>query len=870
MIKFLHERQRVHIDDDRGARNLLRGGLIRGFAGFVDGWVRDLPQVPDATLYLLVEEAARRTNRAEFVRAAHLGGFCASLARTILEFSSAGCGSARLARHLPDAPLAAAFTAVYREVERAVEERGLALRAARLERAAERIGREGLGGVRTVWLHGFDTFTEPEQRVIDALARQAKVMVSQGPSVHTNGDRPRGRPGRSAHATFCAPSVERECEEIARRILEEAAAGRPFHEIGIIVRAAEAYIPLLRSTLGRFGIPAHFHFDAPLDRQPAVRFLSGVVEAMLGGWDHAQTLAALRLAPRFADSMVMDRFDFAVREQIPEAGLGSLKALLVAPDGHPLSTGAERVMRKIDRIGSIEEWRLFNLSPADWAEQLRELRALFRPARPADGIGHERALELRRQSAALDEFDAALDEAAQALAPRRQIRLEEFWRAAKSVLRLKGLRAPDRRGNVVHAVGAREARHWTFPVVFVCGVTERQFPRFHAQDPFFPEPARRELNAAGIRVATAAEFEREERALFDSAVACASALVTLSYPEFDSRGERNLESVFLEEYGGARRHANIRIAPGEACLAPTRGGHVGAGHARPGVQIMAPPLLEVLRERTARVSPTSLESYLKCPFQYFARRTLRLAAPPARPEKRLDFLLQGSIVHETLAEWYVRRQEDIAIVFQRTFARAMENHHVPDGYRRQALRHAMLEDLRAFAAGDPWPREGFESRVEQPFAYSLGESVRVSGVIDRLDLAPGGDAYVIDYKYSGRRGAKDRLEDETLLQAPLYFIAAEKQFGVRPAGMFYVGLKSGVVYAGWKEASSGPDLPAGLPIPADWLARAAERATQAVDEIRAGRAEPRPDPEICRLCDYGDVCRRSAAARRPAVEAEGA
>jgi len=103
-----------------------------------------------------------------------------------------------------------------------------------------------------------------------------------------------------------APGVEREAGEIARGILGQAAAGRPFREMAIIVRAAEVYVPLLRSTLGRFGIPAHFYFDSRLDEHAAIRFLTSAVDAMLGGWDYTKTLALLRLAPRFADSNAMD------------------------------------------------------------------------------------------------------------------------------------------------------------------------------------------------------------------------------------------------------------------------------------------------------------------------------------------------------------------------------------------------------------------------------------------------------------------------------------------------------------------------------------------------------------------------------------
>ncbi len=173
----------------------------------------------------------------------------------------------------------------------------------------------------------------------------------------------------------------------------------------------------------------------------------------------------------------------------------------------------------------------------------------------------------------------ALDEAALAL-ESRAIGIEEFWRAVKSVLRLKPLRLADGRRNVVHVLSAQEARQWVLPVVFVCGMVEKQFPQFHPQDPFFPDAARCRLNAAGIRVRTAAEFEREERALFESAISRATMLTTLSYPEFDARGERNLPSLYLEEPSAGGRG----IARGAAPAAPSAGAAtVRRKSARPGL-----------------------------------------------------------------------------------------------------------------------------------------------------------------------------------------------------------------------------------------------------------------------------------------------
>jgi ATP-dependent helicase/DNAse subunit B len=248
---------------------------------------------------------------------------------------------------------------------------------------------------------------------------------------------------------------------------------------------------------------------------------------------------------------------------------------------------------------------------------------------------------------------------------------------------------------------------------------------------------------------------------------------------------------------------------------------------------------------------------LQCPFQYFGGRTLRLKTAPARPEERLDFMTQGSMVHATLAEWYAHPQ-DIEALFERIFAAALEEKRIPQGYHVERLRNAMLEDLRAFAEDTRWPRGAFQSQTEPAFEFAL-ETVGVRGKIDRLDVAPDGRAYVIDYKYSAAQRTRHRLNDENLLQAPLYAMAVERAFGQRPAGMFYVGLKGGVVYAGWSDAPVGEI--AAEPIPEGWLENAEERTLRAVEEIRAGRVEAAPsNPENCRLCDYRDVCRVSPAA----------
>jgi ATP-dependent helicase/DNAse subunit B len=859
---------------------VFRGSLIQTLAAFVQNYAGSAPEVSPAVLYLLVQEAAQRIARPEFSRVARFHGFCNSLARTIEEFASAGCDSARLAACLPDVPLGHAFLAVYQEVDRELARRGLAMRARRLELAAAQIAARGLNGagglnrIETIYLDGFHALPDPELRVVAALGRHADLTLSLGdedltPALRTRltamgftaadltEERIRSRRATPALALVKAPGIPREVEEIARRILLQSASGRPFFEMAVIVRAPDIYVPALRSTLERFGIPARFYFDTDLERHAVVRFLSGAIEAMLGGWDHARCLAVLRLTPRFADFAMADRFDFDVREQTPNAGLSQLRSLLLGDEGQP-RTGAERLLRKLDSLAALAEWRGSALTPADWAARFGTLRNLFRLARPAEPATHELALQWRSQSAVLRLFDEALAEAASALDGAREIGIGDYWRAVTSVLRLKPLRLEDGRRNVVHVIGAHEARQWVLPIVFVCGMVEKQFPRFHQQDPFFPDAARCRLNAAGIRVRTAAESEREERALFDTATSRATMLVTLSYPEFDSRGERNLQSIYLEDVLQPAVDS-VPVRPVPRSLPEPRGTAGTAAH------ITAPDLLDFLRRKTARLSPTALETFLQCPFQYFTQRLMRLQTAPLRPEERLSFLEQGNIVHAVLAEWW-QQPQDVAPLFERIFARRLEERHIPNGYHTERLRNGMLDDLKRFTSGDAWPRGDYQSQTEIEFAFPLADGLEIKGRIDRLDVAPDGRAFVLDYKYSAAQRVKDKLKNRNLMQAPLYMMAAE-HLHVRPAGMFYVGVKGGIEYAGWSgDASMGS-----LPLPEKWLEITRQRTLRIVEEIRRGRVEIVPaDRDSCRFCDAKDICRIEVAAAATADEAEGA
>src|SRR6185436_8696331 len=153
-------------------------------------------------------------------------------------------------------------------------------------------------------------------------------------------------------------------------------------------RNPDIYLGALRAALDRFGVPARFYFSGPLGESGVVRFLGGVVEALLSGWDYAGTLAALRFS---GDSSALDHFDFAVREHLPGRGLDGIKAL----------TGDAILQRTLDDLAALDPWRNLSLSAPQWALRLASLRRLVQPPRPVDGAPCDRVEMWRAQSAAL-------------------------------------------------------------------------------------------------------------------------------------------------------------------------------------------------------------------------------------------------------------------------------------------------------------------------------------------------------------------------------------------------------------------------------------------------------------------------------------
>jgi ATP-dependent helicase/DNAse subunit B len=400
---------------------------------------------------------------------------------------------------------------------------------------------------------------------------------------------------------------------------------------------------------------------------------------------------------------------------------------------------------------------------------------------------------------------------------------------------------------------AYEARQWELPVIFVCGLIERHFPQYHREDPILGDAARRRVG-----LETAADRQAEERFLFELATSRATEETVLSYPRFDEQGEDTLPSFFLDDELEAVDGRPIVPRVKRSVDTPRESG-------------------DPLHFEHKTLSPTGIESFLQCPFQFFAGKTLRLRRRPPVSRERLDLLLQGSILHRALAEWTKLPLLGAAIldvIFEEECARLR----VPEGYRTEAVRLELMRHFRGFLDDTQFALRGWstpvETRVEEKFSYQLNPLVNITGRIDRMDIAPGNQALVIDYKYSAGNKIRERVEDTGgghLVQGGLYLAASERSFGLEPVAMLFCGLKKDVTWDGWHVSIPGLES-LGESCTSDRLreliADAESAAVRAHEAITSGEIAVRPaDPRKCRWCDFRDLCRVESAAQVQAGKA---
>jgi ATP-dependent helicase/nuclease subunit B len=385
---------------------------------------------------------------------------------------------------------------------------------------------------------------------------------------------------------FSAPGEGRECVEIARRILVEAARGVRFDEIAVFLRSPREYLGLLESAFDRAGIDAWFDRGArrphpsgraflailscAVERLSAIRFAEYLSLAQVPS---AGVTPADVLAP--ADDLIAG---FASHEIVADADEASPSEPPPADTEPPVVEGTLRAPWKWERL--IVESSVVGGDPDRWRRRLRGLRETYEKQITEERLREDpespRLVMLRRNQqnlAHLTDFAVPIIETLASWPARATWGewIERFGDLAPRVLRRPGrvlrvlgeLRAmsaigpvtleeardvlaerlrtfdehpaPDRFGRVF--VGSpHQARGRTFKVVFVAGLAERLFPQKLREDPLLLDEEMRAPLDVGLFVQE--DRAKTERLLLRLAVGAATDRLWLSYPRLDVVGAR--------------------------------------------------------------------------------------------------------------------------------------------------------------------------------------------------------------------------------------------------------------------------------------------------------------------------------------------
>jgi putative RecB family exonuclease len=260
----------------------------------------------------------------------------------------------------------------------------------------------------------------------------------------------------------------------------------------------------------------------------------------------------------------------------------------------------------------------------------------------------------------------------------------------------------------------------------------------------------------------------------------------------------------------------------------------------PSADVADDPAGDVVEPRRPSLSPSRASDFMTCPLLYRFRVIDRL---PQRPSPAAT---RGTVIHSVLERLFdlpaaERTLEQAATMLRPEWDRLLaEEPEVGELFTDDAARDEWLRGASGlldayFALEDPQRLEPAERELYVECDLETG--LRLRGYVDRLDVAPGGELRVVDYKTG--RAPGEGFEAKAIFQMRFYALVLWRLRGEIPRVLQLLYLGSGEVLRY-------------TPDEADLLAT--ERKVGAIwDAISRAteRGDWRPSPsKLCDWCDH--------------------
>ena len=435
----------------------------------------------------------------------------------------------------------------------------------------------------------------------------------------------------------------------------------------------------------------------------------------------------------------------------------------------------------------------------------------------------------------------------------------------------------DSRG--LHLLDDQAARYGDFDDVAIVGVVDQDWPERPRRNIFYPPallkslgwPSEKDRRAAGDARFLDLLTSASRRTMVSTFTLDEDAIASRSI-QLDEIPRARLSTVVREPFEDARVFADEALSLEPVALGALQ------DEAREWAEMRmtrspadAADYHGTVRELAPRAwSVSAIETYLDCPFKFFAQHVLKLEEEPEDQEV-MDPRRQGQFVHDVFQRFFAAWQgagrravtpaslDAAREMFAAVVDRALEHLPIAEaGLERTRL----LGSPAAAGLGDAVLRMEAERPIavverllehkltgDFTFATENGpRTVALRGKADRLDLLEDGTFRLIDYKlgWPPQRGRA--------LQLPIYSLCAEQRL---------VGYKgqdwrlSEAAYLAFKGPKRVVPLFANAGDRAKVLAEAQQRLADTVDAIERGAFPPTPDDVWrCETCSFASVCRK--------------
>jgi DNA helicase II / ATP-dependent DNA helicase PcrA len=617
--------------------------------------------------------------------------------------------------------------------------------------------------------------------------------------------------GPLLHLVF--DTVTTESDHVAARIAEEHAAGRPYRDFAILVRANRDADPFLRA-LNMRSIPWTFSGNAGLYGRPEVRLLIAFLRTVahpdesvslhyLASSDIYQVpIVDLTACATHADRRHRWLFD-VLRRDSDELGLTVEGATAIKR----LVADLERYMELARERPTGEVLYRFLL---DSGLMTRYARA------PA---------ELEQEVQNVSKFFARVREASRVL---KYDHLREFVNHLDALIEAgddPAVAEADVDAPAVHVLTVHKAKGLEWPVVFMVNLVQNEFPSRRRGEPI-------EIPVGLIRGSLPmGDFHlQEERRLFYVGMTRTRERLVLTSAQDRGLGRLAKVSQFVLEALDLPKLAArpLRTAALEELARYAPAPDADGGRWR-----------RLDEDEPLMVSHKQVDDYQTCPLKY---EYIHMKRIPLLPHHSIVY---GNALH-TAVEFYLRRRVAGSDTRLEDLLRALD-----DAWRNEGFLTREHEEQRRTAGIQALTRFYHEEEasgrrpaaVEAEFGFSLA-ATRVRGRFDRVDDEPAGPV-IIDYKSSDviTQRAADKRAGESL-QLKIYALAHREMTGRLPVRVELRFLESGVV---------------GCHGPGESDLEIARRAIEAAAAgIRARRFEATPTYRTCRQCAYNQVCPSTA------------